>query len=251
MTWTCAALAASASQADKDAAETLATNALWALSGRVFGVCPEVVRPCFSEPRPSTYNGRSGVGSTGSWFPGLINGSWATGGCGCASNCGCVGKSEVALPGPVDSVTAVWVDGELLDPSAYRVRDRRWLIRCDGGVWPQNQDLCATDHAAGAFTVEYQRGIPVPAAGLVALNDYACELLKARTNGGKCVIPARAQEIARQGMNITLTDPSVLAEAGLTGVESVDRWLAAVNPHKRRQPARVYSPDAPRVVRVR
>ena len=50
-------------------------------------------------------------------------------------------------------------------------------------------------------------------------------------------------------MSIEFVDAAVLFEAGMTGVSSVDQWIATVNPYALKQPARVYSPDAPRPVR--
>ncbi|WP_280246733.1 hypothetical protein [Nocardia abscessus] len=241
---------ASASPADKAAAETWAAAVLWALSGRVFGVCPETVRPDTAPAaRPSTYHGPGGHAG---WWPGHAGAAWPAGGCGCIGACDCnASRTRVALPGPVHEVMEVWVDGAQLPDTAYRVQDRRWLLRVDGQAWPAVQDLTAADHAEGAFTVTYGRGIPIPPSALVVLVDLAVEFLKARTGSGKCAIPARAQQISRQGVDITLIDPAALFENGLTGVESVDRWLATVNPAQRRAPSRVYSPDAPRVARLR
>ncbi|MGV9742854.1 hypothetical protein [Nocardia farcinica] len=250
--WTGTPYADDASAAlDKAVAEALASASLWALSGRVFGVCEETVRPCpDAPPKPSTYAGPSGHAG---WWPTRINPGWASGGCGCTTPCRCSAhRTRVALPGPVDSIVSVRIDGALVDPVAYRVQDRRWLVRIDGQLWPARQDLTVPDDAPGAFVVRYRRGIPIPPEALAVLRDLAVEFIKARRSGGKCAIPARAQSIVRQGVDIELVDPATLYDGGLTGVESVDRWLASVNPGgKRRAPSRVYSPDAPRTVRMR
>ena len=232
--------------ADKEAMGELATSNLWALTGRVFGLREVTVRPCFSPTDYSTYRGRSGSGAD--WFPGLVSGSWMPGSCGCAD--GCNHPSEVALPGPVDSIVQVMIDGEILDPSEYLIRNNRWLIRTNVGVWPQNQNLTVPDEAVGAFTVTYKQGIAVPLAGQLAAGDLAVEFLRAR-KGGKCKLPDRAISVSRQGMDIQLVDAQVLFEQGLTGVASVDQWLAAANPHKVKSRPRVYSPDSPRVARIR
>ncbi|MFE5789544.1 hypothetical protein [Rhodococcus erythropolis] len=233
-----------ADDADKAVVSELATNILWSLTGQVFGLRTSTVRPCFTPQDYSTYQGRSGA----DWFPGLVTGSWMPGSCGCAD--GCNHPSEVALPGPVDSIVQVMIDGEPLEPSEYLIRNNRWLIRTHGEVWPQCQDLSVPDDAVGAFTVTYKQGIEVPLAGQVAAGDLAVEFLRAR-KGGKCKIPDRAQHVARQGVDIQLVDAAVLFEQGLTGVSSVDQWIAACNPHKLRSRPRVYSPDAPRVARIR
>lgn len=231
---------------EKVTPSALATNILWALTGRVFGLCEVTVRPCFSPTDYSTYRGRSGSGAD--WFPGLVSGSWMPGSCGCAD--GCNHPSEVALPGPVHSIVQVMIDGEILDPSEYLIRNNRWLIRTNAGVWPQNQNLTVPDDAEGAFAVTYKQGIAVPLAGQLAAGDLAVEFLRAR-KGGTCKLPDRAQHVSRQGVDIQLVDAAVLFEQGLTGVSSVDQWIAATNPHKLKSRSRVYSPDSPRVARIR
>jgi hypothetical protein len=236
---------------DRATAGELATTILWSLTGRVFGLCEATVRPCFG-PREhsSTYQGKSGVGRDAYWWPGLISQTWAVGGCGCSRSCDCVGPSEVALPGPVHSIVEVTVDGQVVPPPAYRIRNSRWLIRVDGQVWPQSQDLTAADDAEGAFTVTYKQGIAVPLAGRLAAGDLAVELLRAR-KGGRCKLPDRAISVSRQGIDIQMVDAQVLFEQGLTGVASVDQWIATVNPHKVRTRPAVFSPDARRVERLR
>lgn len=237
----------SADDGDKARATELAVGVLWALSGRVFGTVEQSVRPCFGPRELSTYRGNAGM--DGYWWPGLISGSWMQGACGCSSGCNCAGPSEVALPGPVASIVSVLVDGETVDAWAYKVRNNRWLLRTDGEVWPQQQDLKAADDAVGAFTVTYMQGVPVPLPGQVAAGDLAGEFLKAAKASGACKIPDRAISVARQGINIEMVDAATLFEAGMTGVSSVDQWLATVNPYGLKQPPRVYSPDLPRAAR--
>lgn len=239
-----------AEPAHRETAGALATSALWSLTGRVFGLCEKTVRPCFGPRGESTYQGKSGVGRDAYWWPGLINGSRATGSCGCTRACDCVGPSEVALPGPVHSIVKVLVDGEVIPPTSYRIRNSRWLIRVDGQPWPQSQNLTAADNATGAFAVTYKQGVAVPLAGQLAAGDLAVELLRAR-KGGRCKLPDRAISVSRQGIDIQMVDAQVLFEQGLTGIASVDQWIAAVNPHKIRSRPAVFSPDARRVERLR
>lgn len=223
-------------------AEAVAVWLLWSLTARVFGVCPVVVRPCFRPPdNRTTYRGRDG-GAGSVFWPGLINGSWVNGPCGCTGSHRCtVGESMLALPGPVVTVTEVRVDGQVLPADEYRIKDNRWLLRI-GADWPQTQDLDADDDEPGAFTVKYTKGVAVPLAGRYAAGDLACELLRGMT-GGACALPSRAISVARQGVDVQLLDPAQYLDGGLTGIPSVDAFIKSINPGKARSQPKVYNPD--------
>jgi hypothetical protein len=47
----------------------------------------------------------------------------------------------------------------------------------------------------------------------------------------------------RQGVEISLPDPTELLDSGLTGVADVDLWIRAVNPSRKTHRPRVWSPD--------
>lgn len=226
----------------QDAAVSAAGRILWTLTGQVFGVCEETVRPCFQPHRGTTYRG-------GAFWPGMLAGDpSASGPCGCSVGCTAVGYDRVALPGAVASIVSVTVDGTVLSPSAYRVDNWRWLRRVDGQRWPTHQDLDAPDDGAGAFAVVYERGLPIPADGLVAAGRLAVELARGIT-GGACKIPAGATSVSRQGISVELADMREWFTNGVTGVESVDLWVMAVNPFKSKRPARMTSPDRRRMIR--
>lgn len=243
-----------AEEADRARAEAMAVSLLNSLTGRVFGLREQTVRPCFGPPPGYTtyggYSGYAGAAGAVSW-PGLFQGGpGVTGACGCSSSCSCVGKSEVSLPGPVDSIITVLVDGEVLDDDQYKVRNRRWLLRTDG-CWPQTQDLEAADDGVGAFTVTYLQGISVPTAGQVAAGVLAVEMLKSITDtGGPCKLPSNVTQVAREGVTMEF-DPAAYLEAGLTGIDLVDQWIRTVNPGGLRRRAKVVIPGQSRAVKLR
>lgn len=241
--WDTGALPESEQGKKQARATAMAIGLLWRLTARVFGVCTVTVRPCFRPPDNSTtYRGRS-TGAGPSYWPGLINGAWGNvGPCGCSSGCDClVPESMLALPGPVVEVLEVWEDGVLVDPSAYRIKDNRWLVRI-GGSWPQDQDVTAADDEPGAFVVTYRKGVAVPLDGQYAAGDLACEFLRGLA-GGSCALPARAVSVARQGVDVQLLDPAQYLDAGMTGIPSVDAWVKSTNPGKAYSRPRVFSPD--------
>ncbi len=64
--------------------------------------------------------------------------------------------------------------------------------------------------------------------------------------GGECALPDQLLTLSRNGVEVQVADPQALLDAGLTGIESVDLWIRSVNPAKKAQPSRVWSPDASR-----
>lgn len=218
-------------------AENLAVSVLWALSGRQFGVCPVVIRPC----RQSCGTGYLYGFDTGSgvpWTPMWDGVNWRNVACSCGPRCSWVGPTTVHLISrgqPIQAVESVVIDGVVLDPSEYRLEgDVLYRVH---GQWPE-QDLSRPLDEPGTWSVTYTRGNPPPpgSAKLVAL--LAQEFLAA-CNGGKCRLPRRVQTVSRQGVTYQMVDPTDIYASGKTGIPEVDVWLAAVNPHHLQQTAMV------------
>ncbi|RQX13403.1 hypothetical protein DDE19_26040 [Micromonospora ureilytica] len=227
-------------EAARTAATDLATEILWALSGRRYGVCPATVRPCRRNDHDAWLRLER-------WLP-LSYGSLAVAFCGCVGHiCSCSSSGcELSLPGPVHAVTRVLVEGAVVPAAAYAVYDRRWLVRVDGKCWPERQDLTVADDQPGAWSVTYERGVAVPAGGQIAAGHMACELAKAMVSDTTCRLPRRVQSLVRQGVQQTFVDPAQLAKDGMTGLPEVDQWLRVVNPHRLPRDSVVWSPDLDR-----
>lgn len=227
------------------AATAAATLVLWAATGRQFGLCENTVRPCgrFVGSCPDNRWGWWLNGS-GTWLPYIdTEGVWRNCGCG-FSGCGCQPDCQVYLPGPVDSVSSVYQNSFLVDPTAYRVDDGHWLVRTDGDCWPDCVDLNRDLPGENVFQVTYLRGTPIPPALLAAAGIYACEWAKACT-GGNCRLPGRVSSIVRQGVSVSLVDTDTLLNRGLTGLLEVDQVIVALNPRRLPYRLRVWSPDRP------
>ncbi len=227
----------------RDRATAWATQILWALSGRRYGLCEVTVRPC----GPSCDQGggwraypvtADGVGTV--WSPFIREGSWFN--CGCAGACRCEPSCRVWLPGPVAAITEVLVDGVVIDPSRYRVDNGTWLVGQLGQCWPECQDLDLLTSEVNTMAVTYQRGTPVPLGGQIAAGMMACEFAKACV-GGACALPSNLSSLARQGIQVSMIDPTDVLQAGYTGIPEVDLWIRSVNPRKQAARTRVYSPD--------
>lgn len=222
------------------AAIEYASLVLWAATGRRFGLCEITVRPCGrvkGTSMPPWGWGSFWLG--GVWYPFIgEDGLWRN--CGCHGFCNCRPQCEAYLPGPVDSVTEVLVDGVVVDPSQYEVQDHSWLVRTEGDCWPHCPDLSIGE----AFEVTYVRGQAVPSPLLNAAGTLACEFAKACA-GEPCRLPGRLAVIARQGVTASFVDVDRLFDRGMTGLVEVDQVVAALNPTRLHARPRVMSPDRP------
>ncbi|AWY05281.1 head-to-tail adaptor [Microbacterium phage MementoMori] len=240
-------------EAEREAAQALfeaqAIDLLWNWTERMYGVCPTTIRPCRDDcggaSATSTFWGRGpgydpsfpragrGGTSTGGWTPVLIGGKWMNVGCGCLSACRCGidGAHALSLPGPVQSITQVRVNGEIVPPSAYRVDHKRLLVRIDGGTWPACQNLLAEPTEEDTFEVTYERGIPVPVGGMVAAGRLACELALYACDDEDCALPERWQSIQRQGISITAALSNEKWHD--TGIWSIDNWVNSITERPR------------------
>lgn len=227
----------------------VASQILWALSGRRIGPCPVTVRPCRracleSSPFISFQYG----GGVGPWIPYIgTDGLWRNASvCGCRSDCSCGELCEVYLPGPVYDITEVDIDGQVLAPEQYRVDAAGRLVRVGGGCWPDCQDMSAAPGEPETFTVTYRIGLPVDEAAVAAVSELTCHLLRGCGGGaGTCGCRANRNltRLVRQGVEMELADPTLIYSEGRTGLPLVDLWLSTVNPYRLTSPSRVYSPD--------
>lgn len=220
-----------------------ATTVLWSLTGRRYGPCALTVRPCSPVPERTwqTYGvWVDGMGVGGDLNPIVWNGTWRNCGCGYGA-CACVPAAQTWLPGPVAGISEVRVSGAVIDPTAYRVDQGHWLVRTDGELWPDAQDLGAAPDAEGSFVVTYLRGELVPEGGAAAAGALACEYIKA-CQGQPCRFPKRVTSVSRQGVSVSAQET---VSNGGTGLPEVDVWVQAVNPSRLRSRPRVYNPDLP------
>lgn len=108
----------------------LANEILHAFSGRQFGLCPVTYRPCRDDCARESRIVWDYTPGGGLVEPRLDGGKWFNNICGtCVTDCSCTEVCEVTLPGPVESVVSVTIDGQVLDPGEYRLDNHRKLVR--------------------------------------------------------------------------------------------------------------------------
>jgi hypothetical protein len=227
-----------------------ATEIVWALSGRQFGLCEVTLRPCrrtcYGDTWWSMYGEPWSTGYYGAAY-GYNNqyGFWFDLGCGsCRGGCSCSELSEVVLPAPVSSIVSVKMDGTPMATGAYRVDNNRLLVRTDGQRWPRCNNMTLDDTHAGTWSVTALYGQDVPVSGQFAVGEMACQILRAM-QGQDCRLPPGVQSLVRQGVEIRFPEVGELLKEGRTGLYLVDSFVTTVNPNRLKTRSRVYSVDTP------
>lgn len=207
-----------------------ATELLYLLSGQQFGVCERTFRP--GRPLPDHLLVFGEPATPSGTHPWVWGAGWTWPGC---------GSLRLTLPAPLVAVGEVRVpdpttgDPVVLDPSAYRVDDWRVLVRLDGNRWPE----------LDVWDLDVTLGRAVPAAGLLAVDELACELLLAIRGDAKCRLGRRVTEVARKGVTRSAVLLDTLLDKSRLGLELCDLFLTAYNPTGVRSGARVYRIDQP------
>lgn len=150
--------------------------------------------------------------------------------------CGC----SVKLAGSVREITEVEIAGEVLDSSAYEVRERKRLVRIDGSHWP----CCQNDCEPRTFSVTYVYGKNPPSSGTRAARQLACEIFKSCTGAEECSLPTGVTRVTRQGITFERAFLS-RDDKGIwrSGLAEVDLFLNAVNPAGLPRRATFWSPS--------
>lgn len=220
-------------------ASKTASFLLWALSGRKYSGTTTVTEkyecPC------RRLQSRVGMLDAGLFDvqPYLVDGGVYNGVCGCIGVINGV-HTKLRLRGrPVRHVSRVVKDGVEIDPGMYQLVNASVLQPAPGA----SLDLCGAE-------VTYTFGTEPPTAGRRAARHLATELAKS-FSGEDCELPERVTSVSRQGVNVTVLDDQAFIDDLRTGIYAVDLFLKVVNPDRARKPARVFSPDRPRVTRVR
>jgi hypothetical protein len=217
------------------ACEDTAVQVLWALSGRQYGICPTLVRPCAEAHQP--LEGR--WGPIGAFTVGMLVGlddfgdifTMQDGWCG---KCLISSPRAVDLPGPVyqdatgNYPVSVMIHDYVLDEDEYSVEgDRLFHLH---GEWPF-QDFSRELGEHNTWSVAYWRGTPPPAILSRFAGVLTNEFIQASC-GGKCRIPRTVQHISRGGVSFDTFNPDNIYSTGKTGIPEIDMWLASINPNK-------------------
>lgn len=148
-----------------------ATEAMWVLTGRRFGVCTATVRPVRS---------------------------------GCANPCApsSYGTEGILLHDPLVSVDSVTIDGA---PFAdYHVRNGRTIHRSDHKAWPSSQDLGKPTTETGTFSITYTFGVDPPLVVAKATTELAVQYMLLDQASANCQLPMGTTTATYQGLTVDM-----------------------------------------------
>lgn len=142
-------------------------------------------------------------------------------------SCCCHARSSIDLGSrwPVYGVWDVTVAGVVLPPTAYQLRDGRYLERIDSGSWPACSDL--------VVSWAFGRRPPVGLRDATAL--FVAEMAKSCL-GLKCQLPERVTSLSREGVNYVVLDSQAFLQEGRTGFYPVDLALIAAAAGRKASP---------------
>jgi len=236
-----------------------ATDILYSLSARQFtGKCgPVTIRPV---ARPENADTRGWVfAGSGGWGYGW--GASATGNLGFPPVMALYAED---LPPfielydyPVTEINEVKINGTVIPPEEYELREFKWLIRKMPTIsyspsvmwgWPTSQLQYLPDTEVNTFSVTYTFGQDPGSGGRMAARALA-ENIAMPIFGDANKYPERVTTITRQGVTAQIASVIDIMKTGGTGIRTVDLWLMTVNPQKRRKRPIVFSPDIGRNMR--
>lgn len=156
---------------------------------------------------------------------------------------------KLELPwAPIVAVTAVTIDGAVVDPAGYRLDSERFLVRLrdpDTGertFWPVYQDETARPGDQWTWSTEFTHGLMPAIGGVRSSVSLAAELAKAWTPSAAdtCRLPKGiVQSLNRQGVAVALSDPTSVFSEGRTGLRDVDLWIGSIRTGQRTRPGSV------------
>jgi hypothetical protein len=159
---------------------------------------------------------------------------------------------------PIDSIVQVAIDGKVIPPNEYELRDHRTLIRLrptstfsptERWGWPTNQIMDLPPTEPGTFAVTLTYGQDPGEDGREACRALA-EFLALPQFGDASHYPQRTVAIHRQGVDVQVASALDLLKGKQTGIYEVDLWLLSVNPGMLERQSQVWSPDMVRNRRV-
>lgn len=186
-------------------------------------------------------------------WPGLCSDTYRPGWTAVQYRDWCMWQSNVLrLPARyVRAITSITIDGSVLDPSKYQLRNGRALVRTDGSGWPLEDisNITTPPHLVVAYT--WGEEPPAPAQIAASLLGWEFALAWTPPRSGECRLPRRVQAVTRNGVTMQMFDWNAIFEKNRTGIPEVDMLIAAVNYGESSRTVVIDPMRSPRATRAR
>src|SRR6266545_4626412 len=163
------------------AAWQAASEQLWELTGRQYGNCSVLLRPCRRSCAPGWAHGAMWWDHWSGWtnWPDMASESWwldaTCGSCGRGA-CSCNDADTLVLPARAQRVDQVLIDGAVLpEVTGWNLFNGDLLVRADGQRWPLCQDWTVPVSGVGAWSVTAIYGMSLPTYAQNAVAQLTAE----------------------------------------------------------------------------
>lgn len=138
---------------------------------------------------------------------------------------------------PVRRIIEVVERGQVLPEGSYSLRERAFIRKRNGMYWSMSP--------RDELEVTYEYGALPPRMGVDEAIKLADQFMLYEQGSDDCILPDNVTSVERQGVSITVLDPSEIIQSGYTGIRSVDMFIKAYNPDQARRKSKIYIPGRP------
>lgn len=143
---------------------------------------------------------------------------------------------------PAMKIHSVSINGTVLDPNSYQLRNNAFLVKTDLTYWnfSPTSEIC----------VDYEYGLNPPAAGKQAALILANEFINYHMHPSQCKLPERVTSVSRQQVSFSVLDPQTFLNEGKVGIYAVDLFITTANPGRAKKQPKIFSPNRPNGERI-
>lgn len=138
---------------------------------------------------------------------------------------------------PIRNIIEIVENGVVLPPESYTIRERAFLRKRNGSVW----SMSPTKELA----VTYEYGANPPSIGIDEAIKLADQFMLYEMGSDECILPDNVTSVERQGVSISVINPTDIIQSGFTGIRSVDMFIKTYNPDRARVKSKIYIPGRP------
>ena len=128
------------------------------------------------------------------------------------------------VPYPIQDVTEVSIDGVIVPPAEYELRNNRHIVKLSGDRWPTCNSMGLPDSDQPTVIVEFTYGREAPLELRMGAARLVEQLYKA-CNDARCDLPKNVRSVQRRGIEFDVEPLTKLLSGKKTGIDILDYAL--------------------------